>query len=117
MRRRAFLTGASMGLAALASGVLPAFAAEDPRNGEAGSAAASTRAATAQPIGRPVRIVSIGFLGGKNISLEQIVSHVDHEGARGADVIVLPETCRGQDASSEESMDGPTVTAMAALGL
>lgn len=104
-----------MGLAALASGALPAFAAEDPRNGEADSAAASTGAATAQPIGRPVRIASIGFLGGPDISLGQIVSHVDQEGARGADVILLPETCRGQDASSEESMDGPTVKAMAAL--
>jgi predicted amidohydrolase len=115
MRRRAFLTGASMGLAALASGALPAFAAEDPMNGEGDSAVASTRAAWAQPIGRPVRIVSIGFLGGKDISLEQIVRHVDQEGARGTDVIVLPETCRGQDTSSEESMDGPTVTAMATL--
>lgn len=115
MRRRAFLTGASMGLAALTSGSLPAFAAKDPWNDEAGSATASTGAATTQPIGRPVRIASIGFLGGPIISLAQIVSHVDQEGARGADVILLPETCRGQDASSEESMDGPTVKAMAAL--
>ncbi|MGA3334986.1 MAG: carbon-nitrogen hydrolase family protein [Terracidiphilus sp.] len=47
--------------------------------------------------------------------LEQIVRHVDEEGARGADVIALPETCRGQNASSEEPLHGPTVTAMAAL--
>ncbi len=115
MRRRTFLTSASMGLAALASGALPAFGVEEPRNGEAGGAAASLGTDMARPIGRPVRIVSIGFLGGPDISLGQIVSHVDQEGARGADVIVLPETCRGQNASSEESLDGPTVTAMAAL--
>jgi predicted amidohydrolase len=47
--------------------------------------------------------------------LERIVKHVDEEGARGADVIALPETCRGQNASSEEPLNGPTVTAMAAL--
>ena len=40
---------------------------------------------------------------------------MDEEGSRGADVILLPETCRGQNASSEEPLNGPTVTAMAAL--
>jgi predicted amidohydrolase len=68
----------------------------------------------AQAVGRPLRIVSIGFQG-TDMRLEEIVSHVDQEGSRGADVIVLPELCRGQDASSEEPLDGPTVTAMAAL--
>ncbi|MGA2206266.1 MAG: carbon-nitrogen hydrolase family protein [Terracidiphilus sp.] len=47
--------------------------------------------------------------------LERIVRHVDEEGSRGVDVIALPETCRGQNASSEEPLHGPTVTAMAAL--
>jgi predicted amidohydrolase len=65
-------------------------------------------------MGRPVRIASIGF-NGPDLSLAQIVQHVDEEGSRGTDVIVLPETCRGQDASSEEPLDGPTVTAMSAL--
>ncbi len=59
-------------------------------------------------------MVSIGFQDSA-LSLEQIASHVDQEAARGADLIVLPELCRGQDASSEESLDGPTVLAMAAL--
>jgi predicted amidohydrolase len=66
-------------------------------------------------IGRPVRIVSIGFLGSTSISLEEIAKHVDQEASRGADVVLLPELCRGQDASSEEPLHGPTVTAMAAL--
>lgn len=103
-----------MGVAALASGVLPSLGAEKPQASEADSAASPVGAGTAEPAGRPARMVSIGFKG-KDLSLEQIASHVDREGSRGSDVIVLPEVCRGQDASSEESLDGPTVTAMAAL--
>jgi predicted amidohydrolase len=114
MRRRTFLTGASMGMAAFASGVLPKLGAGTPMAKEADGAATSLGVGTTEPIGRPVRIVSIGFLG-TNLSLEQIVGYVDQEGSRDTDVIVLPETCRGQNASSEEQMDGPTVTAMAAL--
>lgn len=61
-----------------------------------------------------MRIVSIGFRG-SSIPLETIAKHVDEEGSRGADVILLPETCRGQNASSEEPLHGPTVTTMATL--
>jgi predicted amidohydrolase len=63
--------------------------------------------------GRPVRAVSIGFKPG--LELERIAELVDQEGARGADLIVLPETCRGQSDRSQESLDGPTVSAMARL--
>jgi predicted amidohydrolase len=66
-----------------------------------------------QKLGRPVRAVSIGFRPG--IELERIAELVDKEGARGADLIVLPETCRGQNDRSQESLDGPTVSAMARL--
>ncbi len=103
-----------MGIAAFASGALPALGTERPATGETNSAAAPPPSDDATSVGRPVRIVSIGFQG-TSMPLEQIVKHVDEEGARGADVIALPETCRGQNASSEEPLNGPTVTAMAAL--
>jgi predicted amidohydrolase len=64
-------------------------------------------------IGRPVRAVSIGFKPG--LSLEQIAGLVDKEGARGADIIALPETCRGQNDKSEEGLDGPTISTLARL--
>jgi Carbon-nitrogen hydrolase len=102
-----------MGVAAFASGALPAFGAEGPA-GEAHGAMSPREAGTSQATGRPVRIVSIGFQGA-DVPLGEIVSHVDQQGSQGADVIVLPELCRGQNASSEEPLDGPTVTAMAAL--
>jgi predicted amidohydrolase len=114
MRRRTFITRAAMGVTAFTGGVLPAFGTERPAAGETGSAAASPAADAAPSVGRPVRIVSIGFQG-TGMPLERIVKHVDEEGARGVDVIVLPETCRGQNASSEEPLNGPTVTAMAEL--
>ena len=114
MRRRTFLTRAAMGMTAFASGVLPALGAEKQAAGETDSAAASPAANATPSVGRPVRIVSIGFQG-TGMPLERIVKHVDEEGARGADVIALPETCRGQNASSEEPLHGPTVTAMAEL--
>ena len=59
-------------------------------------------------------MVSLGFHAGKP-SLEWIASQVDQEGAAGADIIALPETCRGLDKTSAESLDGPTVTAMSRL--
>jgi predicted amidohydrolase len=64
-----------------------------------------------QKIGRPVRIVSLGF---NNKSLAEIARVVDREGAKGADLIILPETWRGQK-DSPETLDGPTVTALAGL--
>ena len=65
--------------------------------------------------GRPVRVVSIGVKAdGK--SLEEVANVVNSEGSRGADLIALPEAWRGQnDVNSEETLSGPTVTAMAAL--
>jgi predicted amidohydrolase len=57
--------------------------------------------------------VSIGFRAGP--SLEHIAGLVDKEGARGADLIALPETCRGQNDSSMETLDGPTISALSRL--
>jgi nitrilase len=64
-------------------------------------------------IGRPVRAVSIAFKPGP--SLEQIAGQVDKEAARGADLIILPETFRGQTDRSMETLDGPTIRALGPL--
>jgi predicted amidohydrolase len=68
--------------------------------------------APADQSGRPVRVVSIGF---KAQSLEAIAGVVDKEGARGADMIILPETWRGQKNESPETLDGPTIARMRQL--
>lgn len=74
-----------------------------------------TAEGTASQIGRPVRVVSIG-LKNQSKSLEDVARVVDSEGARGADVIALPEAWRGQkDEGTEEILNGPTVTTMAVL--
>jgi predicted amidohydrolase len=80
------------------------------------NALAGTQPACIERTGRPVRVVSIGFRPG--FSLGEISAWVDQEAARGADLIVLPETCRGQQdapASTLETLDGPTIRSMAAL--
>jgi predicted amidohydrolase len=64
-------------------------------------------------IGRPVRIVSISFPNGKR--LQEIVDVVDREGARGADLVALPETWLGQADHVPEPLEGPTISAMASL--
>src|SRR5882724_2715263 len=93
MKRRSFLNNSAMAVGALASGI---------------GARAGTKFAA-----RPVRVVSIGFRPG--LSLEAIAALVDKEGARGADIISLPETCRGLNSESGEQIDGPTVRAIAEL--
>jgi predicted amidohydrolase len=67
----------------------------------------------ASAIGRPVHVVSIGF--DASTPLHEITRRVDEEGTRHPDVILLPETCRGQNDRSEEGLQGPTVAAMAEL--
>lgn len=62
--------------------------------------------------GRPVRILSLSF---KDKPLETIRDVIDSEAARGVDLVILPETWRGQNAHSMETLEGPTITAMAAL--
>jgi predicted amidohydrolase len=81
----------------------------------AGSEVASTTK-TSESIGRPVRAVSVGFKHSTPPPLlDKLAEMVDKEGARGSDIIVLPETCRGQDGNAIESLDGPTISAMARL--
>jgi predicted amidohydrolase len=109
MERRAFLKGSAVGLGGLASSLgLPGTEVS-----LAAGQAAPPAGARADQIGRPVRVVSIGF--GSGHALEEIVSLVDAEGAKGADLIAIPETCRGQDDASLEALDGPTVSAIAQL--
>jgi predicted amidohydrolase len=61
-------------------------------------------------IGRPVRVVSLCF---PNKGLEEIAKIVDEEGARGSDIIVLPETWQGQ--SNPETLEGKTITSLSKL--
>ena len=108
MDRRQFVKASTVGMSTLATGLgikdLHAVPAAAP---------GTLPAASGDKIGRPVRIVSIGFTEGHQ--LEEITGLVDKEGAQGTDLIALPETWRGQDDKSTETLDGPTVTAMASL--
>jgi predicted amidohydrolase len=63
-----------------------------------------------QPIGRPVRVTSISF-GIR--PLEAIIDVIEAEAARGTDLIALPETFTGQAHSQPQTLDGPTITAVA----
>lgn len=60
--------------------------------------------------GRPVRVVSLSF---RDQELGKILKIVDEEGGKGADIIVLPETWRGQN--QPERLDGETITALSKL--
>ncbi|HPO15460.1 MAG TPA: carbon-nitrogen hydrolase family protein [Candidatus Hydrogenedentes bacterium] len=66
--------------------------------------------AQAEPVGRPVHVVSIGF---SRMPLDNLVSLVEKEAAQGADLIVLPETCTGN--TNPETVDGKTVKSMGEL--
>ena len=109
VNRRDFLKGSAAGASALAAGL----------GGGTGLAAGTAHAEGGEPgpssdqIGRPVRVVSVGFHAGR--ALNEIVELVDEQGAEGADIIAIPETCRGLNKTSREPIDGPTVTAMSRL--
>src|SRR5690349_4046749 len=64
-----------------------------------------------ESIGRPVRIVSLCFRDGSK-SLQEIAALVDQEGAKGCDLMILPESWTGH---TPEPLDGPTVKALQAL--
>ncbi len=103
-RRRFFLTSAA---------ALGSFASVEGAGGASRQDRGSLSNEAPAKIGRPVRAVSIGFKPG--LSLQQIADLVDQEGAHGTDLIALPETCRGQNDQSPESLDGPTVSTLAQL--
>ncbi|MEW6357935.1 MAG: carbon-nitrogen hydrolase family protein [Planctomycetota bacterium] len=64
-------------------------------------------------IGRPVRVVSIGFRVGK--SLSEVADLVNREGEQGADLIALPEVFMDQRDDALDRLDGKTVRTMSAL--
>jgi len=80
------------------------------RRSEAKDDASGESAPPKDVIGRPVRVVSIAF---NNKPLDTIVQVIEKEAPRGTDIIALPETWRGQ--KQPESLDGATITAIAAL--
>ena len=67
----------------------------------------------ARHTGRPVRIASLSFPVGTG--LQRVAEAVDAEGARGCDLIALPETWMGQADHDPEELAGPTVTLMSEL--
>jgi predicted amidohydrolase len=60
--------------------------------------------------GRPVRVVSICFQGN---DISEILKIVDQEGAKGTDIIVLPETWRGD--KFIETISGESITELSIL--
>jgi predicted amidohydrolase len=111
MNRRKFLKNATIGT--LAEVGLAGLSANASNTNRLADSAQNTKPRWEDGLGRPVHIASIGYKG--HVPLEKIASLVDEQGARGTDIILLPETCRGQDQSSEEILHGPTVTALSAL--
>jgi predicted amidohydrolase len=63
--------------------------------------------------GRPVRVVSLSFKAGR--AHEEVLAVLEREAARGTDLVLLPETWRGQNDRSREPIDGPTVKALARI--
>ena len=67
----------------------------------------------AHDTGRPVRVVSLSFPVGTDP--RRVAAAVDSEGARGCDLIALPETWMGQADHEPEELNGPSVTLMSEL--
>lgn len=117
IKRRQFLKESAAGVSALAAGLSGSMSAGVPMT----EARELPEGPSEDRVGRPVRVVSIGFCPRAESSsapfhsLEWTADLVDREGARGADLIVLPEECRGTYEKNSESLDGPLVTAMSRL--
>jgi predicted amidohydrolase len=111
MNRRNFLRNAAIGT--LAEVGLTGLSAKAAIPDQPAESHQDSKAQWADGAGRPVRFASIGIKG--FIPLEKMASLVDEAGAKGTDIILLPETCRGQNDTSEEPLHGPTVTAVSEL--
>lgn len=61
-------------------------------------------------VGRPVRVVSFCF---RDQEFNKIIPMVDEEASKGTDIIVLPETWRGQN--QPEKLEGETITALSKI--
>lgn len=108
VKRREFLINSALSAVSLAGARLAQGA-----DNRAGAQQSTPDVATAP--GRPVRVASIGFPVRAPLPLDTIRLRVGEEASRGVDVVLLPETCEGQNGSSQEPLHGPTVTAMAEL--
>ena len=73
------------------------------------SAASAAETDEAAVVGRPVRVVSIGF---SSRPVGKIAEIVDRE-AHDADLVILPEVCTGQ--KTPEPLDGRTIRTIAGL--
>lgn len=62
-----------------------------------------------EKIGRSVRVVSLSFYGNE---FSEILKIIDQEGAKGTDIIVLPETWRG---NLVETIEGESITELSKL--
>src|SRR5438034_2576653 len=109
MDRRQFVRTSAAGMGAFAGGL----GIKDLKGSVAAVPGTVSVASLEDKVGRPVRIVSIGFTQGR--PLEEIAELVRKEGERGTDLIALPETCRGQDEKSQEPIEGATITTIARL--
>ena len=113
MRRRNFLK-TTTGLGALAGFGIPGLRATGSVGPDTFKQSPIPMGSTPGQIGRPVRVVSLAYKGHER-PIESVAQLVDSEGARGADIIVLAETWRGLDTKSQETLDGPMITAMGPL--
>ena len=111
MKRRTFLKNSMVGVGGLTGIGYRGLTLGQPNNMP--QPGAEHEGGSGDIIGRPVRITSISFPNG--LSLDEIADHVDMSGSARADVIALPELCRGLNDKSAEDLHGPTVTTMAAL--
>ena len=82
MRRRTFLRNTAVGVAALVGTGLTTMGAEGLRPNEAEDRKTPAGSSAGEHIGRPVRVVSIGFQGAST-PIEKIVEHVDEEASPG----------------------------------
>jgi predicted amidohydrolase len=110
MKRRQFLKESAIGVSAFAAGLGGGAQAATP----AGEATGYPAGSSEEKIGRPVRVVSIGFHEAAH-SLEWIADQVDREGARGTDIIALPEECLNDGHGGPETLDGPSIKTMSRL--
>ena len=63
-------------------------------------------------IGRPVRVVSLSF---NSKSFTEVTAIITKEARRGTDLIILPETWRGQNNDSREDLTGETIKVLAGI--
>ena len=117
MERRTFLKNSVAGVSGLAGMTYAGLTTGDPIGRREAKTEIQQGGSSSDGVGRLVRITSLGFQIDfpNGLSLHEIAEQVDKAGSANVDIIALPELCRGQNDKSEEDLQGPTVTTMAAL--